>query len=291
MQRYEISEREADALKVPFQEDTDDSGGDTDDLSGDTGNSREDPVDPNAKPGIFNSLNDLLEDWVWNSEGLEVPDTPDTSQVINFENLDPICMYQKRKNPNTVQPLFKDKESTKDFESYFNHKCFGKQSCEFNPNKISNSNLKNIDRDDINYEVNQGLFGLINDECKLRMSDERYRISDTKPQLITSTTYIGIFGCKYDTVKIPFTSSPTHKEVIGVIIVCLDFLSILVMMFFFSKINSINNEFLECMDDLRVTMKDFGVKIDNVKLDRYTQDSRIIKMKVWLHFKEILEEY
>ena len=57
---------------------------------------------------------------------------------------------------------------------------------------------------------------------------------------------------------------------VGVIIVCVDFFSILVMMFFFAKINSINNEFLEDMDDLRVTMKDFGVKIDNVKLDRYS---------------------
>ena len=78
---------------------------------------------------------------------------------------------------------------------------------------------------------------------------------------------------------------------VGVIIVCVDFFSILVMMFFFAKINSINNEFLEDMDDLRVTMKDFGVKIDNVKLDRYSQDSRIVKIKVWLHFKEILEQY
>ena len=45
------------------------------------------------------------------------------------------------------------------------------------------------------------------------------------------------------------------------------------------------------MDDLRVTMKDFGVKIDNVKLDRYTQDTRVVKIKVWLHFKEILARY
>ena len=57
---------------------------------------------------------------------------------------------------------------------------------------------------------------------------------------------------------------------IGVFIVCLDFSTILVMMFFFAKINTLNNEFLANMDDLRVQMKDFGVKIDNVKLDRYS---------------------
>jgi hypothetical protein len=88
---------------------------------------------------------------------------------------------------------------------------------------------------------------------------------------ITSNVYIAIFGCKYDEIAMPFVDDVHyHKEVIGVFIVVIDFVSILVMMFFFGKINSINNEFLECVDDLRVTMKDFGIKIDNVKLDRYT---------------------
>ena len=36
-------------------------------------------------------------------------------------------------------------------------------------------------------------------------------------------------------------------------------------------------------------MKDFGVKINNVKLDKYTIDSRVVKMKIWLHFRDILE--
>ena len=106
-----------------------------------------------------------------------------------------------------------------------------------------------------------------------------------------SNTYLGIFGCKYDDVGIPFSENRLHKEVIGVFIVCLDFSSILVMMFFFSKINTLNNEFLQSMDDLRVQMKDFGIKLDNVKLDRYSQDSRIVKIKVWLHFKDILEKF
>jgi len=61
------------------------------------------------------------------------------------------------------------------------------------------------------------------------------------------------------------------------------------MIYFFSKINTLNNEFLSNIDDLRVQMKDFGVKINNVKLDKYTQDSRIVKVKIWLYFKEILE--
>ena len=35
-------------------------------------------------------------------------------------------------------------------------------------------------------------------------------------------------------------------------------------------------------------MKDFGVLIENVVLDKQTYDSRLIKMKIWLHFKELL---
>lgn len=36
-------------------------------------------------------------------------------------------------------------------------------------------------------------------------------------------------------------------------------------------------------------MKDFGIKIDDLKLDRYTQDSRLIKVKIWLHFTKLFQ--
>jgi len=38
-------------------------------------------------------------------------------------------------------------------------------------------------------------------------------------------------------------------------------------------------------------MKDFGVKLNDVKIDKYTQDHRVQKMKIWTHFTEILLEY
>ena len=38
-------------------------------------------------------------------------------------------------------------------------------------------------------------------------------------------------------------------------------------------------------------MKDFGVQLNNVKLDRYSQDSRLQKMKIWLYISKILEPY
>ena len=40
----------------------------------------------------------------------------------------------------------------------------------------------------------------------------------------------------------------------------------------------------------RVEMKSFGIKIDNLILDKYTQDSRVIKMKIWLYFNDIIND-
>lgn len=37
-------------------------------------------------------------------------------------------------------------------------------------------------------------------------------------------------------------------------------------------------------------MKDFGVKLNNVRLDKFTTDSRIVKIKIWLYFKELLKD-
>jgi hypothetical protein len=115
------------------------------------------------------------------------------------------------------------------------------------------------------------------------MSIEQYKS-------ITSKIYIGLLGCKYDDVSLPFSKKRIHKEKIGIIIVALDFTSILIMIFFFGKIKQLNSEFLEKIDDLRVQMKDFGVKLNNVRLDKFTSDSRIVKLKIWLYFKELLKD-
>lgn len=71
-------------------------------------------------------------------------------------------------------------------------------------------------------------------------------------------------------------------------IVVIDIVSILIMAFFFGKLSEINQEYLDIMDDMTVQMKDFAIKIDDVTVDRYTQDSRVLKMKLWHHFTDIL---
>jgi hypothetical protein len=70
---------------------------------------------------------------------------------------------------------------------------------------------------------------------------------------------LGIVGCKYDTIKVPFVENRLHKEVIGMYIVIFDTISICIMLYFIGKISTLNNEFLGDIDDLRVTMKDFGI--------------------------------
>jgi hypothetical protein len=128
---------------------------------------------------------------------------------------------------------------------YYTETCDYKQSCEFD---FRNAGYKVGEKDENGNVIDQdraGLFGLISDECKLRMSDPAYLS-------VTSKLYIGILGCKYDDVNVPFMNDRLHKEKIGIMIVIIDFASVLLMMYFFSKINSLNNEFLEKIDDLRV---------------------------------------
>jgi hypothetical protein len=166
------------------------------------------------------------------------------------------------------------------FLKYFDENCFEKKECVLDPAVIGYQMGDKISKLNVTRE-RTGLFGLISDRCKYRMSNE------VTYQNITSQSYIGIFGCKYDDVEVPLLGSGTrvHKEIVGVIAVTADFVCMLIVIYFFTKLESLNNEFLDNADDLRVQMKDFGVIIENVILDKYTYDSRIIKMKVWLHFK------
>ena len=81
-----------------------------------------------------------------------------------------------------------------------------------------------------------------------------------------------------------------HKEYIGLIVVSIDIFSIFIILHFFRKLKSFNDEFQEKFNMRRVEMKSFGIKIDNLILDKYTQDSRVIKMKIWLYFNEIIND-
>jgi hypothetical protein len=51
---------------------------------------------------------------------------------------------------------------------------------------------------------------------------------------------------------VPFSERRMHKEVVGVLVVSIDFLCILIMIYFFKKLEALNNEFLEKVDDLKI---------------------------------------
>ena len=80
-----------------------------------------------------------------------------------------------------------------------------------------------------------------------------------------------------------------HKQDAGIFIIIFEILSILIILFFFKKLTQINNEYLGIIDDMQVEIKDFGIMFKNVKLDRYTQDKAVIKMKLWLHVQQVLK--
>ena len=113
-------------------------------------------------------------------------------------NIDPKCLYNPRIDGKKASNLWYDKDSYELFQNYFVKHCYYKQKCVLDPDEIG---YKKGDFDEDGYIVPDhrlGLFGLISDDCKLRMSHPIY-------QNITSQIYIGIFGCKYDDVKIPLS--------------------------------------------------------------------------------------
>jgi len=78
-----------------------------------------------------------------------------------------------------------------------------------------------------------------------------------------------VVGCKSDYVSLPF-STKFHKQEAGILVVCLDIASLVIMAFFFSKLKKINEEYIDIMDNMTVQMKDFTLQIDDVAIDKYT---------------------
>ena len=60
--------------------------------------------------------------------------------------------------------------------------------------------------------------------------------------------------------------------------------------YFFGKLMSLNEEYLEIIDYNVIKMSSFTIQIDNIILDKSMQDMRMLKMKVWLHFQNILDK-
>ena len=131
---------------------------------------------------------------------------------------------------------------------------------------------------------------MISDTCRIRIEgDPSLPPEDQfKPQ-ITSKELVVVFGCKGSVYKI--NDFVMHKHQYACFMVILDFIGVLFMIYIFDKLEAINKEYLDIIDDNQITMKDFAVCCKNVILDKYTQDVRLVKMKIWLHFTRLFKEY
>ena len=95
-------------------------------------------------------------------------------------------------------------------------------------------------------------------------------------------------GCQNEFIKVPMTKINLTKESVSLYIVIINGLTMLIITYFFQKIETLNSEYLKIMENITVQMRDFGVWMQEVKLDRHTQDPRVIKLKVWMFFMNIL---
>lgn len=82
-----------------------------------------------------------------------------------------------------------------------------------------------------------------------------------------------------------------HIHNLGTIAVITDILSIILSYYIFNKLKLINKEYQEIMDNNIIKMSKFAIRINNLKLDKTTQDPRMLKMKLWLHFTKILKRF
>ena len=92
-----------------------------------------------------------------------------------------------------------------------------------------------------------------------------------------------------DFIAVPFTDDKLHKENAGLIIVGIDILSVILTYYVFNRLVTLNNEYLDTMDKNIVQVSRFAVQVNGLQLDKATQDLRILKMKLWLHFTGVLE--
>jgi hypothetical protein len=102
---------------------------------------------------------------------------------------------------------------------------------------------------------------MISEECY----DRIFQIGLDTVQIMT------IVRCKNDLVA--FSLVPAgylHKEEVGFITVVTDILSTIVIYYMFNKLNSINDEYLEILDNNVIKMKDFSIHIKRLKIDSTT---------------------
>ena len=123
---------------------------------------------------------------------------------------------------------------------------------------------------------------MVSDNCYNRIYNQK----------ITSIEFIMVSTCYADFVTVPLLKDfYIHKLTLGTLAVVVDILSILIVYYMFGKLKDFNNEFQEIMDNNVIKMSKFTIRLNDIKLDKTTQDTRILKMKIWLHFTKLLKDF
>ena len=162
--------------------------------------------------------------------------------------------------------LYKDAKAKQEIESFFKEHCESKMECSFDPEIMEPRDFHQM----------------FSDKCVQRT------IKDKDGVAPMSDHFIFVVGCIGDSVQLGTTSF--GKLQVLEFAVIFDIASVVVMLYCFNKISVFNQEFLAIYDDSKVTMSDFAIQCNNVQVGKWTQDSRLLKMKIWLHFNKIIEE-
>lgn len=142
-------------------------------------------------------------------------------------------------------------------DKYFVEKCGRKKSCEIDPNWISQQE-QYFNYKDFTQDLN--ILPKLSEHCLHRV----------RWQNVTSPYLIIVVGCGDDTVYFPLYHSEVHKDVVGLIVVTFDIASVMIMALFFNKLQKINEQYVNIIDNMSVQMKDFAIQINDLKVDKYS---------------------
>ena len=139
-------------------------------------------------------------------------------------NLDNNCDIQN-------DDFFKTEDSKEAIKTLFESECVEKESCQL-----------------------QGLSQYFSKTCQ-----DRTKVSDIGGVTVTqmSSEFIFVVGCIGNTVK--FAGANLNKAFILVLAVIIDFLSLLIMLHFFTKLEKFNGEYIKIYNENNLTMRDFAI--------------------------------
>ena len=78
-----------------------------------------------------------------------------------------------------------------------------------------------------------------------------------------------ILGCQNDYIETELFGK-YHKDNFGIALVVTDIICIMVVTYFVRKIREMNQEYINIIDDLCITMSDYALQITDLKVDKFS---------------------